>query len=160
MEAKKKPVYVSDLENVFGPPSQEAFGGAVFFETEKAIEIEQAALERYRYFVGDLWEQYGEEAWMGPWKEVYVRAPGAPADIVAEIKGLQDQDAKFSIPLLLEAGQDPEAMQKALSSAFDDPTVTELRVFNIGDGEAMSGLLVAGFRKKSKQATFVIVLMD
>ena len=32
----------------------------------------------------------------------------------------------------------------ALAVAFDDPGVTELRVFDLGDGEAMSGLLVAG----------------
>ena len=27
-----------------------------------------------------------------------------------------------------------------LSSAFDDPAVTELAVYNLGDGEAMSGI--------------------
>ena len=30
--------------------------------------------------------------------------------------------------------------------AFDDPSVTELLVYNLGDGGAMSGILVAGRR--------------
>jgi hypothetical protein len=37
--------------------------------------------------------------------------------------------------------------------------VAELRVFNLGDGEAMSGLLVAG-RRASGDATFLAFLMD
>ncbi len=50
-----KPTYVSELEKVFGPPSQEGFGGAVFFEVIKDLELVDAALEKYHYFVGDLW---------------------------------------------------------------------------------------------------------
>ncbi|MGD8206604.1 MAG: hypothetical protein PVH47_00870 [Thiohalocapsa sp.] len=52
------------------------------------------------------------------------------------------------------------AARAALSYAFDDPAVTELRTFDLGDGEAMSGLLVAGRRGASGEATFVVFLMD
>ena len=38
--------------------------------------------------------------------------------------------------------------------------MTELRVFNLGDGEAMSGLLVAGRRGATGEATFLVFLMD
>jgi hypothetical protein len=48
----------------------------------------------------------------------------------------------------------------ALAAAYDDPAVTELRVFNLGDGEAMSGLLVAGRRQATGEATFLVFLMD
>ena len=41
-----------------------------------------------------------------------------------------------------------------------DPAITELRVFNLGDGEAMSGLLVAGYRKAAAEATFLVFLLD
>jgi hypothetical protein len=48
--------------------------------------------------------------------------------------------------------------QKALSAAFDDSSVTELEVYNIGDGEAMSGLIVAGRRSKGETAVQVFLL--
>ena len=48
----------------------------------------------------------------------------------------------------------------ALSTAFDDPAVTELRAFNLGDGGAMSGLLVAGRRSPGGESTFLVFLMD
>ncbi|HRX05033.1 MAG TPA: hypothetical protein P5148_17925, partial [Anaerolineae bacterium] len=75
-----KPQYVADLETVFGPPSQAAFGSAVFNQAlDAGAGLETAALGKYKYFVGDLWERYGEDAWMGPWKEVYARPAGATA---------------------------------------------------------------------------------
>jgi hypothetical protein len=42
----------------------------------------------------------------------------------------------------------------------DDPAVTELRVFNLGDGGAMSGILVAGRRAGTADATFLVFLLD
>lgn len=62
--------------------------------------------------------------------------------------------------LLLDAMDNPAEARTALAVAFDDPAVTELRVFSIGDGAAMSGLLVAGRRGAGGDATYVIVLMD
>jgi hypothetical protein len=38
--------------------------------------------------------------------------------------------------------------------------VTELRAFNLGDGGAMSGLLVAGRRSLGGESTFLVFLMD
>lgn len=48
----------------------------------------------------------------------------------------------------------------ALSVVYDDPTVTELRVFNLGDGEALSGLLVASHQKNTDASTFLVFLLD
>ena len=155
-----KPSYVSDLEAIYGPPSQEAFGPAVFFERMKSIDLEGAALEKYRYFIGDLWERYGQEAWMGPWKEVYQREPGAKGDIAEELRSIVDSDARMSVPLFLEGLQDPQEGYKALAAAFDDPLVTDLNVYNIGDGGAMSGLIIAAWRKKTQEVTFLVFLMD
>ncbi len=87
------PNAVANLEAVYGAPSQAAFGSAVFSEKLTATDnLAQAALAKYRYFVGDLWERYGEQAWMGPWREVYTRKAGADRDIAAELRAIDDAD--------------------------------------------------------------------
>jgi hypothetical protein len=154
--------YVAQLEAAYGPPSQRGFGGAVFHEELRpADDLAVAALAKYRYFVGSLWSRYGEQAWMDPWREVYSRRSGARRDIVAELRAIEDRPAQQSVALLLDAMENPAAARAALAGAFDAPAVTELRVFNLGDGAAMSGLLVAGRRAApDNRATYVIVLMD
>ena len=87
--AADKPALVTDLEAAYGAPSQAGFGSAVFTEQLKASdELEKAALAKYKYFTGELWERWGEAAWMGPWKEVYTRPSGTKPDIVAELRGI------------------------------------------------------------------------
>lgn len=155
-----KPNYVSLLEAAYGAPSQAAFGSAVFFESLKsADDLEKLALAKYRFFVGELWERYGEEAWMRSWKEVYERQSGAMHDIVSELRGIQDKDAALSALMILDNIEDAEKARTALSSAFNDPAVTDLRVYNLGDGGAMSGILVAG-RRSSAETTFLVFLLD
>lgn len=157
----QRPDYVTRLEAAYGPPSQAGFGSAVFFETLRPTDdLTRAALAKYRYFVGELWGRYGEEAWVAPWKEVYARRSGVKPDIVAELRGIGDRDARLSAPMILDNIEEAEAARAALSAAFDDPAVAELRAFNLGDGEAMSGLLVAGRRGPSGDTTFLVFLMD
>ena len=156
-----KPPYVTALEVAYGAPSQAGFGSAVFFEHMKADDdLTQAALAKYKYYTGDLWERWSEAAWMGPWKEVYVRPTGAKPDIAVELRGIADLDAQNSVPMILENVEGAEQARAALAAAYDDPAVTELRVFNLGDGDAMSGLLVAGHRGATGVATFLVFLMD
>ena len=156
-----KPAYVTDLEAAYGAPSQEGFGSAVFYEKIKAgDDLTDAALAKYKYFTGELWERWGEDAWMGPWKEVYAREAGAKHDIVAELKSIQDIDARNSVPMVLDVVEGAETARAALAAAFDDPAVSELRVYNLGDGGAMSGLLVAGRRAATNDATFLVFLLD
>jgi len=159
--AAGKPAYVTALEAAYGAPSQAGFGSAVFTEQLKAGDkLDRAALAKYKYFTGELWERWGEKAWMDPWKEVYARKAGAKPEIVAELRGISDTDAKISVPMILDNIEGAEQARAALSAAYDDPAVTELRVFNLGDGEAMSGLLVAGRRGATGEAAFVVFLMD
>ena len=156
-----KPEYVTDLEAAYGAPSQAAFGSAVFHEQLKATDsLEQAALAKYKYFVGDQWERFGEAAWMGPWKAVYTRPADGKRDIIAELRGITDRDARQSVEMILDNVDAPEKARAALAAAFDDPAVTELRVFNLGDGGAMSGILVAGRRGATGEATFLVFLLD
>jgi len=156
-----KPVYVTDLEKAYGAPSQEAFGGAVFFERLKSdADLEKEALAKYKYFVGEQWDRLGgDKAWLGPWKKVYSRKAGSRHDIAKELNGIEDADASISVPLVLELIQNAEAAVKALAAAYDAPEVTELNAYTIGDGGAMSGLLLAG-RRENGEATFLAVLMD
>ena len=158
---ENKPKYVTALEAAYGAPSQAGFGSAVFYEPiEAGDDLSQAALAKYKYFTGELWERWGEDAWMGPWKEVYARPTGAKADIVAELRGIADPDAANSAPMILENIEGAEEARAALAAAYDDPAVTELRVFNLGDGGAMSGILVAGRRGATGEATFLVFLLD
>lgn len=96
---------------------------------------------------------------MGPWQQVYERPRGAKADIVAELQGITDQHAAISVPMILEVVEDADAARAALSAVFDDPAISELKVFDLGDGEAMSGLLVAG-RSTTGDAVFLVFLLD
>lgn len=156
-----KPAYVTALETAYGAPSQAGFGSAVFYQALGAGDsLTDAALAKYKYFVGELWERYGEDAWMGPWKEVYARPADAKPDIVAELRGIADPDAAISAPMILDNIDGAEQARAALAVAYDDPTVTDLRVYNLGDGGAMSGLLVAGYRKVTGEATFLVFLLD
>jgi len=155
-----KPDYVTKLESAYGAPSQNGFGSAVFFEQLKGTDkLEEAALRKYKYFVGEIWERFGEEAWMSAWKEVYARKPGAKHEIVAELQGISDRDAGLSVPMILSVVENAESARQALSAAYDDKTVVELRVYNLGDGGAMSGLLIAG-RRSSGETIYLAFLYD
>jgi hypothetical protein len=159
--AQPAPDYVTALEAAYGAPSQAGFGSAVFYEPLKASDkLDQAALAKYKYFVGDLWERYGEDAWMGPWKMVYTRPVDGKRDIIAELRGITDREARMSVEMILDNVDDPEKARTALSAAFDDPAVTELAVYNTGDGAAMSGALVAARRGDAGATTFLVFLMD
>lgn len=157
----QKPTYVTALESAYGTPGQAGFGSAVFYQLLPAgADLEHAAKEKYRYFVGDLWERYGEAAWMGPWKEVYTRQSGGAQDIVTELRNIKDREAAVLIPLILDDIENADKARSALSSAYDDPSVTDLSVFNLGDSGAKSGLLIAGRRNATGETTLLVLLLD
>lgn len=160
-KTRARPDDVTQLESAYGEPSQSGFGSAVFHETlQSTDDLTQAALSTYKTFVGPLWERYGEPAWRGPWREVYARDAGVMPDIATELRAITDGDARLSVPMILDNIDRPEAARAALSAAFDDTAITELRVFNLGDGEAMSGLLIAARRGASGETRFLVFLMD
>jgi hypothetical protein len=155
------PDHVQQLQRAYGPPSEQGFGSAVFYTTLRPGDsLATAALDCYRHFVGSKWQRFGEQAWMGPWREVYRRAKGARPDIVSELRGIADPDTRNSVPMILEVVEDAAAARAALSATFDALQVTELRVFNLGDGGAMSGLLVAGRREPAGETVVLVFLMD
>lgn len=155
-----KPEAVSALETAYGAPSQAGFGSAVFYEPlPESADLAQAALAKYRFFVGDAWERFGEDAWMGPWQQVYARPQGAALDIVTALRGIEDRDAASSAALILDDVDNAEGARAALAAVFDDPAVTEVAAYRLGDGAAMSGLLVAG-RLQDQNAVYLVFLLD
>ena len=117
------------------------------------------ALEQYKYCVDELWEQYGEKAWILPWKEIHSRPPATKANIVAELRAITDLYATLSVPMILDNIEGAQEACTALSAAYDAPAVTELRVFNLGDSAAMVGILIAG-RCITGEAIFLVFLVD
>lgn len=153
-----KPDYVTALEQLYGAPSQAGIGSAVFYEPLSATaDLEAAALVRYRYFVGALWARYGEDAWMGPWRQLYTRPTATSGDIVAELRSLDDREAKQSVSLIVDVAANAE---NALAAAFDHPAATELSIYKLGDGAAMNGILVAARRSENSAAIYLVFLLD
>lgn len=100
-----------------------------------------------------------EEAWLSAWKQVYIREPQSDHDIVAEMRSLTDLDARLSVPMVLDGLENAEAAKRALSTAYNHKDVIDLRVYTLGDGGVMSGLLVAGQRSNG-ETTFLVFLYD
>lgn len=156
-----KPAYVAALEAAYGPPSQAGFGSAVFYAPgQSAGSLEATAQAQYQYFVGDLWDRYGADAWLGTWQQVYSRPPGAGRAIASELRAIDDRTTAQSVELLLDEVDDLLSAQQALSSAFDDPAVTDLSVYTIGDGAALSGILLAARRGAGGETIMLIFLLD
>ena len=153
--------YVIELERCYGMPSPEAFGSSVFYDTMDVPEgsLAQAALAKYKHFAGELWERYGEDNWMAEWETVYKRDRSTTRDIVAELRSISDRGARLSASLLVENNDHTTEAHAALGKAFDDSRVSELQVFKIGDGDAMSGILIAS-RRSNEGFIFLVSLMD
>lgn len=150
-----------DLQSIYGVPSQAGFGSAVFEDQIKpGTDLESMARHYYQHFVGKLWEKYGESAWMSTWKQVYVRPDGLQPDLVAELRAIGDPLAVQYVPiLLLTDSDDMSRAQEALAAVFNHPQITDLRLYAIGDGAAMSGLLLAGSRNTG-ETTILVSLLD
>ncbi len=159
--ARPQSAAVKVLQTIYGQPSQAGFGSAVFDEQiELGTDLESIALGYYQHFVGELWERFGADAWMGVWKQVYVRPPGIQPDIVTELRAISDWSAAQFVPILLLDETDNQAQaRQALATVYDQPQVKELSVYTIGDGAAMSGLLLLG-RHTTGKTTILISLLD
>jgi hypothetical protein len=153
-----RPDYIRELEVNFGLPNRNGFGSTVLFAiAEDRNDLEGIARGAYRFFVGDLWDRRGEAAWMGTWKLVHERT--STRDILAELSNLDTPQYRSSADMLINVAENPEAGKAALTVAFDDPSILDMLVYGIGDGGAMSGLLIAA-RRSDGEATLLVFLMD
>lgn len=160
-----RPAWVQELEQAFGGPSRAAFGTAVFFELlsddmagPDRGALEERALAWYQFFCGKTWEKFGPDNWWGTWRSVYVRDPNS-APVIEELANLENRQVRRSGLTMLEGHEDPPSAKRALEQAFDDSAIEELQIFRIGDGGAMSGILIAG-RRAGGESAFVAFLLD
>ncbi len=147
------------LQAVFGQPSQGAWGSAVFVSRiEGRDDLEARALETYRTFVGDAWERFGADAWMSGWRLEHERSGGG--DTVAALEGSGSVAVRSAADILVNAGPAPADEARALiKRAFDAPDTDIVRIYEVGDGGAYSGLLI-GARRASGDAAFLVFIMD
>jgi hypothetical protein len=151
---------IEALEKVYGKPVSTGFGSAVFYDDSKQnAGLASIALDAYKLFMGEKWNTETESAWMSAWKKVYERSPDTVANILNELNNIQDADAKRSVPLLTELVENAEQGKLALAAAYNHPDISQVQLFSVGDGEAMSGLLLCGLFN-DHSACSVICLMD
>jgi hypothetical protein len=151
---------IEALEKVYGKPVSTGFGSAVFYdESKQNASLASIALNVYKLFMGEKWNAETESTWMSAWKKVYERSPGNAADILSELNNVKDADAKRSVPLLTELVENAEDGQHALAAAFNHADISQVQVYSVGDGEAMSGLLLCGLFSDYSVCS-VICLMD
>jgi hypothetical protein len=91
---------------------------------------------------------------------MYNRSRGCLRCAESELRSTQDSEAAISVPMILDNIEGANKARAALSAAYDDPAITDLRVFNLGDGGAMSGLLIAGRNIETGEAIFLVFLLD
>lgn len=145
----------------YGAPSQAGFGSAVFTELlAPADDLAERAVARYQHCLGDQWSAAGADTWLASWREVYRRPEVRKHDIVAELRSITDSAARLSVPMILDVVTDSASARSALAAAYDDDAITDLRVFTLGDGAAMSGLLVCAEERSPRTAIFLVFLLD
>ena len=65
----------------------------------------------------------------------------------------------MQVDMILNNIDDPEGGQTALAAAYDPDEVADFRAYMLGDGEAMSGILLAG-RRDNGETTYLVFLLD
>lgn len=150
---------VEPLLAVYGPAASTGLGSAVF--TAQGISpdaLEAGALARYREFVGGSWEQRSS-AWRSGFGEIYRRDGGDARGICAELHALQPPALRGVVHAMVDDMEDPPVARAALAAVFDDGAVRDLRLYALGDGEAMAGVAVAALDAFGA-AVFLVMLLD
>ncbi len=150
---------VEPIVAVYGPAASSGLGSAVFTAQGVAAEtLEAAALARYREFVGGSWDRRAS-AWQSGFAELYRRGGSETRGIVAELRALQPAEARGVVDVMLDGMEDPAAASAALGEVFDQDGIRELRLYALGDGEAMAGVAVAALHA-SGESVFLVMLLD
>jgi hypothetical protein len=159
MEITNAPL-LTELERVFGKASAAGFGSAVFHGQAKPTETSASiAWEHFKSFLGPKWTPERQKAWEGGWKLLYTRPAAAEGNIMAELGSISDPEGKRAIPLLTELIEDADTAKKALTAAFNHADVRQLSMHHLGDGEAISGIMISALYNDG-MACSVIALMD
>jgi hypothetical protein len=140
------------------PHSRFIVGVNAFFDKiEPGRDLDQVALRYYQHFLGNQWDwkpwNWQPEdgiIWLKSWKLAYQRQRDRALDILDELnqsyalceKGIDD----LYNSLDLSFDRDYDKLRNALMAAFSAPDVTDFRVYDLGDGEVLEGILALGYR--------------
>ena len=135
------------LEQMFGGVSHDGAGSSVYriAKEDKGI-IDSIAWEQFKQYLGSKYTDITSSQWKRGWEKVYVRnlRSDSSHNINTELNRHKDPRVKSSVPLLLEFVQPVVKARQALGGVYNRKDIKELAIFVIGDGEAYSGLLIAG----------------
>ena len=147
------------LESIYGKASAAGFGSAVFHgPLAPGTTAEQEALRVYQAFLGEQWKAR-EADWKRGWKTLYDESAGSAKNVDAVLKAVSDPASRASVELLTTLLDNPDAALQALRGAYERPDLSAKGLYAIGDGEAMSGVIMAG-TFQSGYAITVVALMD
>lgn len=113
------------------------------------LDLETVALGFYRRSVGQFWDDYGAEKWMGPWQLAYQRRLDQSPNVVSELGEVFPRcyvGDRLQNQLQIGWGYDNTMPYRLLRDAFDDPAVCDFRVYWTGDDDVMGGLLMVAAR--------------
>ncbi|MDK3157424.1 hypothetical protein QPK87_12685 [Kamptonema cortianum] len=155
------PRYVSDLIALYDHSPRKLLGSGVFYDLlEPEANLEQVALRRQREFVGDKFYTPKEKDWLRGWHLLYRRPEGQAGNIVKEFESVYDICEKIWEKFLNPLGQnDSKTAPQELAIAFNDPQVTDLRIYQIHDQDILNGRLIIS-RRSNGETTTLIFLYD
>lgn len=179
---------LEELKALFGGPSQVTLGAAVFCDPIKEVvrggssstenkpdvpladqpqsevslcsdeQLESYAKRRYEYFAGDAWENFGAENWLATWNRVYQRDSQQGGEILDELKKIEEPATNLAASQLTENHDEPDRARDALSQVFDSEEILKLHLYQVGDTEAITGVLIAAV--SAQDAIALVFLMD
>lgn len=170
------PQYALDLIALYGsPPSQPGdslMGTAVLYEQVKpGTDVEHVALRFYQRCVKhDPRQDFINSRWMRTWKLLYQRTPEAQPNVFCEL-AMVAQRLDYIDRLGNDLGlyfypeeiigdweiQRNSTKQPVLATVFDDPAVDDFRIYAIGDGEVLEGLLLLAGRTNGAVTALVLL---
>ncbi|WP_017303670.1 hypothetical protein [Spirulina subsalsa] len=158
----KIPPYAQDLMNFYSPPNQDGWGVVVFYEqTPPDGDLEALALAQYQYFVGGSHLEFMR--WKPQWKLIYERTPDCEPNIRQELNAatwVAGLDYEDRIANQLNYDYDSEEnvyAPKVLAVGFNSPQAQDFRVYTLGDGEVMEGLLAISRRRNGETLTLAFL---
>ena len=178
---------IDELTALFGEPSQVTLGAAVFCDpitdvlrggassTEANQEsefdhpengvfscsdeqLESYAKGKYEFFAGDAWANFGAENWLATWNRVYQRVSQHGGKILEELKAIEEPATNLAASQLTENHDEPDRARDALANVFDSEEILKLHLYQIGDTEAITGVLIAAV--SAEEFVALVFLMD
>jgi hypothetical protein len=151
----------SRLQARLGPCGPVGMGDALCREPLPADRpLEEWARAKYLVLANKNWEMFDPQAWLAQFREVHRRPAESHGPLVEELLALQGDNIELVLENFLTTRDDAAELKKALAGVFDGPTMAEVVVYAIGDGEALHGVLIVGRHRTGDEVTCAYHLWD